>query len=92
MSLDNPYHSPDRTVRTKDLLIQDRREKIKKFKHLIEEIQNDATLSESDRQKKIARYNGFIADYEFDIKMAQHFIDFQNKKNDRSYQKYMNQK
>ena len=92
MSLDNPYHSPDRTVRTKDLLIQDRREKIKKFKHLIEEIQNDATLSESDRQKKIARYNGFIADYEFDIKMAQQFIDFQNKKNDRSYQKYMNQK
>ena len=64
------FQLPRSTPSAKEEFIQDRKNKIEKFRDEIRKIKKDPTLSEVERARKIARYQGFIADYERDIEQT----------------------
>ncbi|MBO7066882.1 MAG: hypothetical protein J6W40_04650 [Alphaproteobacteria bacterium] len=81
MLLDKTTHQlPRSTPSAKEEFIQDRKNKIEKFKNEINKIKKNPTLSEGERARKIARFQGFIADYERDIEQTLDSIERENVK------------
>lgn len=74
------YQLPRSTPSAKEEFIQDRKNKIEKFKNEINKIKKNLTLSEGERARKIARFQGFIADYERDIEQTLDSIERENVK------------
>ena len=65
---------------------------IEKLTAQIEKIKSDATLSTADKQRKIARRLEIIEHYKNNIAQAQEFIEYQNTKARKIYDKYMKAK
>lgn len=63
------------STQTKTELIKKWTESISKLRKQIEVLSQDTCLSVAERQKKIARREEIIKDYEFSIKQAREYLD-----------------